>query len=57
MNKKKLAFYKGKLDLCKKQDAILKEVQDILFKMRDLVENALSTINSQMKRNSVPTHS
>ncbi|WP_404468959.1 hypothetical protein [Sutcliffiella horikoshii] len=33
-----LSFYQQQLELCKKQDAILEEIQDVLIKMKSLVE-------------------
>ncbi|MGD6776477.1 hypothetical protein [Sutcliffiella horikoshii] len=36
-----LAYYRNQLELCKKQDAILAEIQEILTKMKELAECAV----------------
>ncbi|MGD6990963.1 hypothetical protein [Sutcliffiella horikoshii] len=34
----RLAYYKNQIELCKEQDAILAEIQEILFRMKELAE-------------------
>ncbi|MGD6778644.1 hypothetical protein ACQCT3_01715 [Sutcliffiella horikoshii] len=34
----RLVYYRNQLELCQKQDAILAEIQEILFKMKELAE-------------------
>ncbi|WP_404429327.1 hypothetical protein [Sutcliffiella horikoshii] len=40
----RLAYYKNQLKLCQKQDAILAEIQEILFKMKELVECSVQNL-------------